>query len=147
MPEPRLAQPDDLSELLDLYQMLNPGDPDLTEHEVNEQWTKMLSDDSLHIIVVEQHRQLIASCLLSITQNLTRNARPFGVIENVITHDEYRSEGYGKRVIQHATELARDADCYKIMLMTGTTKEWKLEFYETCGFSRDEKTGFVRYLG
>jgi len=32
------------------------------------------------------------------------------------------------------------------MLMTGTEQEWKLEFYEDCGFDRDRKTGFEMCL-
>jgi len=33
-----------------------------------------------------------------------------------------------------------------VILLTGTDREWKLAFYEECGFDREDKTGFVRYL-
>lgn len=134
----------ELDEVLELYQMLNPGDPELERTEdLRVQWQKMVHDENLEIIVVEHDDKLVASCLLSITPNLSRNARPFGVIENVVTHEECRRNGFARRCLQTATEIAEEHDCYKIMLLTGSNSEWKHEFYESCGFDKDAKTSFV----
>jgi len=124
--------------------MLNPDDPRLERTEaLHEQWQGMVRDDSLEIVVVEEDSQLVSTCVLLITKNLTRNARPFGLIENMVTHQEYRGQGFGKRCLEEATEIAEKRNCYKIMLLTGSDKEWKHEFYEDCGFDKGEKTGFV----
>jgi len=140
----RTIRADELGDLLALYQMLNPNDPPLEQTErLHEQWHDMLRDESLKIIAVEDEDRLVSSCVLSITENLTRNARPFGVIENVITHEEHRKRGFGKRCLGKAIKIATERDCYKIMLLTGSDREWKHEFYENCGFDREEKTGFV----
>lgn len=140
----RSVREEELDELLDLYRMLNPDDPELARDEaLRRQWDAMLADDSLDVLVAEQGDGLVASCLLSITPNLTRTARPFGVLENVVTHEDHRGDGHGKRVVEAAIERARERDCYKVMLLTGTEREWKLAFYESCGFDRDAKTGFV----
>ena len=139
----RTISEDELDELLTLYQMLNPDDPELDRDEIRDQWQRMLRDESLEIVVVERDEQLVSSCVLSITENLTRNARPFGLIENVITRDGHRGNGFGKRCLRKATELAEARDCYKVMLLTGSDKEWKHEFYESCGFDKEAKTGFV----
>lgn len=147
MPTTRTIREDELDELLTLYRMLNPGDPPLERNEsLRDQWRSMVADDSLAVVVVEHDDRLVSTCLLSITPNLTRNARPFAVVENVVTHEEYRGKGFGKRCLRAAVELAEDRGCYKVMLLTGTDREWKLEFYEDCGFDRADKTGFVRYL-
>lgn len=139
----RLIHEHELDELLTLYQMLNPDDPDLHgDRAVQDQWQAMLRDEYLKIVVVEHDGRLVSSCLLSITPNLTRNARPFGVIENVVTHEAYRQRGFGKRCLDSAIEIAEEYDCYKIMLLTGSDKQWKHDFYERCGFSPEEKTGF-----
>ena len=140
----RTVRADELDELLGLYRMLNPDDPRLERtEELHEQWQGMVRDDSLEIVVVEDDGRLVSSCVLSITENLTRNARPFGVIENVITHEEHRKQGFGERCLEKAIEIAERRDCYKIMLLTGSNQEWKHEFYEGCGFDKGEKTGFV----
>lgn len=127
--------------------MLNPDDPELQGgREIHDQWEAILSDESVDVIVVEHDDRLVASCILAVIPNLTRNARPFGVIENVITHEEYREQGFGTRCLQAATEMAEERDCYKIMLLTGSDKAWKHEFYEKCGFDKEAKTGFVQEL-
>lgn len=142
----RPIQPDELDELLTLYRMLNPDDPKLAPADVREQWTEMLDDDSLEIVVVEHDDRLVSTCVLSITPNLTRGARPFAVIENVVTHEDYRGNGFGTRCVRRAIELAEERGCYKVMLLTGSDEEWKHDFYERCGFDREDKTGFVCYV-
>jgi len=140
----RTVRANELDELLTLYQILNPDDPRLERTEaLHEKWHDMLRDDSLEIVVVEEDSQLVSTCVLLITKNLTRNARPFGLIENMVTHQEYRGQGFGKRCLEEATEIAEKRNCYKIMLLTGSDKEWKHEFYEGCGFNKGKKTGFV----
>jgi len=143
----RTIRSDELDDLLELYQMLNPEDPVLARDEALwGQWEEMLADDSLDVVVVEHDDRLVSSCVLSVTPNLTRNARPFAVIENVVTHEEFRGEGFGKLCVEAAVDRAEARDCYKVMLLTGTEAEWKLQFYESCGFDREAKTGFVRDL-
>ena len=144
----RTIDADELDDLLALYRTLNPEDPPLDPHaaDVREQWEAMLADEWLDVVVVEHDDHLVATCLLSITPNLTRGARPFAVVENVVTHEDYRGDGFGKQVLGKATELAKARDCYKIMLLTGTEQEWKLDFYERCGFDRERKTAVEKDL-
>jgi GNAT superfamily N-acetyltransferase len=139
----RLIHEDELDELLTLYQMLNPADPKLEkDEEVRGQWREIVHDDWLKAVIVEHDGRLVSSCILSITPNLTRSARPFGFIENVVTHEDYQQNGFGTLCLQTAIEIAEENDCYKIMLMTGSDKQWKHEFYERCGFDKKAKTGF-----
>jgi GNAT superfamily N-acetyltransferase len=78
--------------------------------------------------------------------NLTRGGQPYGLIENVVAHAEHRGRGYGKKLLQAAVTAAWEADCYKVMLMTGSKKPSTLAFYASAGFEQD-KTGFqVRRL-
>ncbi|WP_343161503.1 GNAT family N-acetyltransferase [Natrialba sp. INN-245] len=101
------------------------------------------SQPTYPIVVVEHDDRLVSSCVLSITPNLTRGARPFAVIENVVTHEAYRGSGFGTQCVRNATTVAERRDCYKVMLLTGSDEQWKHEFYENCGFDREAKTGFV----
>ena len=79
---------------------------------------------------------LVSTCYLNITQNLSRNLRPYALIENVVTLAEHRQRGYGTAVLQVAMEEARSRGCYKVMLMTGSKRESTLRFYEKAACMR-----------
>jgi GNAT superfamily N-acetyltransferase len=64
------------------------------------------------------------------------------MIENVVTHADHRRGGLGRAVLQAAIDKAWSADCYKILLATGSKKEATLRFYEGAGFDRGGKTYF-----
>ncbi|MNT30730.1 putative acetyltransferase [compost metagenome] len=87
--------------------------------------------------------QLVASCVLTTIPNLTRGCRPYGLIENVVTHSAFRQRGFGKAVLQHALQQAWAQGCYKAMLMTGRKDEAVMQFYEGAGFDRHDKQAFV----
>ncbi|MDQ2798148.1 MAG: GNAT family N-acetyltransferase [Armatimonadota bacterium] len=136
--------PSDLPQLLALYRYLHPHDPELTlDEELLRHWETILRDPALHYVVARSEGSLVSTCALTVIPNLTRGARPYGVIENVVTHPDYRRRGIGTQVLQHALGLAWEANCYKAMLLTGSKQEATLSFYEHAGFVRGEKTGFV----
>lgn len=78
--------------------------------------------------------------------NLTHNQRPYALIENVITDEEYRNKGYATKVLNYARQIAVDHHCYKIMLLTGSKKESILAFYRRAGYNSEDKTGFIQWL-
>jgi GNAT superfamily N-acetyltransferase len=80
---------------------------------------------------------------LTIIPNLTRGAQPYGVIENVVTHPDFRRQGIGTRILQAALASAWERGCYKVMLMTGRKDEATLRFYQQAGFEAGVKTAFV----
>ncbi|ADL52231.1 GNAT family N-acetyltransferase [Clostridium cellulovorans] len=138
---------DELQQLLMLYKQLQPEDPDVSLSEkLEEAWTAIYNNPSYHYIVVEVEGNIVSSCNITIINNLTRNLRPYGLIENVVTDSNYRKKGYGKKVLSMAVDIAKDNNCYKVMLMTGSKKEETLRFYEEAGFERGIKTGFIKKL-
>lgn len=99
----------------------------------------------MHIFVVDVDGTIVASCVLIVLRNLTRGARPYGLIENVVTHADHRGKGYGGVLLTAALKLAWGRKCYKVMLLTGRKDERTLRFYEKVGFIGGIKTGFVAY--
>ena len=140
----RLAGPDDLTGLLGLYQDLHSADEPLPAQEVLERvWSEILSNPWLHVFLVEQDGQLFSSCVLQVVPNLTRGARPYGLIENVVTRKDKRGRGLGSQVLNAALDLAWRKRCYKVMLLTGRKDPAVSRFYEKAGFKAGVKTGFV----
>lgn len=138
----RRALPADLAGLLDLYRHLNPADPELPAECSDAAWQAMLASPGMTVFVAEADGRLLASCTLVVAPNLTRGARPYAFIENVVTHPDARRRGLGQAVLKAALAEAWAADCYKVMLMTGRKDEAIVRFYEAAGFERGSKTAF-----
>lgn len=139
----RAAQNSDLPSLLDLYQHLSPGDqsPDLPDAEAI--FDQFLAYPGSVIVLCEIGNVLVGSCVLVVIANLTRGGRPYALIENVVTHGDFRRQGIGRRVLDFATARAWQAGCYKAMLMTGSTRPEIHAFYRSAGFE-PSKTGFQK---
>ncbi len=140
----RAVRREDLEALLELYVHLNPDNAAVPDDALLlPAWERILSDPNVYCFVAETDGVLTGSCLLAVVPNLTRGARSFGVVENVVTHKEYRRQGIGTRLMRHALQAAWDAGCYKVMLLSGARREDAHRFYEELGFTRDGKIGFV----
>jgi GNAT superfamily N-acetyltransferase len=140
----RSARPDELDALLELYHYLHTEDAPLPPRpQLEALWTSIQEDPAIHYFVAEMDGRLVCTCNLTIVPNLTRAARPFGVIENVVTHADYRRRGLGTAILRHALDAAWSAGCYKVMLMTGRKDPATLRFYEQAGFKPGVKAAFV----
>ena len=140
----RSIRTNELSSLLDLYKYLHSDESPLPAEEfLNQVWESFITDPKIHCVVGDVEGRLAASCTLVIIPNLTRGARPYGLIENVVTHPEYRKKGFGSSLLRYTLQLAWEKQCYKVMLLTGRQEEETLRFYEKAGFKRGVKTGFI----
>ena len=99
-----------------------------------------------NFIVAEENGKIVSSCTVVIIENLTHDNRPFAIIENVVTHENYRQKGLATKCIEYACEYARVHNCYKIMLMSSSQKCDAHALYKKCDFNSDDKTGFVKWL-
>lgn len=140
----REIAPDDLDALLVLYRYLHPDDAPLPSRPVVEAvWREALAHPWSRYFGGYESGKLVTTCSIVIVPNLTRGCRPYGLIENVVTHPDSRNQGWGKRILSHALQFAWSRDCYKVMLLTGRKEESVLRFYESAGFDRHGKQGFV----
>lgn len=140
------AGPGDLHDLLCLYTHLHDSASSGDDVDATLLWERICADPSYHILIVRLDGQIVSSCTLVVIPNLTRGQRPYALIENVVTHGEYRGRGLASLCLRRARELARQAGCYKMMLLTGSKQESTLRFYERAGFNRNGKTAFVQWL-
>lgn len=140
----RAVERNELPALLALYRHLHPTDPVVEPSpDIDRLWEEICSNPALHYLAAGVDGALVSTCTLTVIPNLTRGARPYGVIENVVTHPEFRHQGIGSAILRHARDLAWRQGCYKVMLLTGRKDEATLRFYEKAGFFSGVKTGFV----
>lgn len=136
----------ELQELLELYLHLHESAiPEMTEH-LNKTWKNIIHDENHHIIVNIVDNKIVSSCVCVVIPNLTRNIRPYAFIENVVTQQDYRGKGYATECLNYARKIAEEADCYKMMLLTGSKKDSTLRFYERAGYNSSDKTAFIQWL-
>ncbi|MCL2494361.1 MAG: GNAT family N-acetyltransferase [Oscillospiraceae bacterium] len=145
----REAVPHDAEALHELYMRhLVPSPPE--EPQDMAAWAAMLAqfavDPGYHLLVGELEGKIVSSVTVIVIQNLPRNLRPYALIENVVTHGDFRKRGYARALMDAASAIAKESNCYKIMLLTGSKLESTLRFYEGCGFNSDDKTGFIKWL-
>lgn len=142
----REIKTNELNKLLELYTHLHElGVPENTEH-LEKTWNTICNDENHHIIVSEIEGKIVSSCVCMIIPNLTRNIRPYAFIENVVTHTDYRGKGYATACLNYAKEIAQKANCYKIMLLTGSKNDRTLNFYKKAGYNSEDKTAFIQWL-
>ena len=136
----------ELKELLELYLHLHENTiPDTTEKLISA-WNTIIQDKNHHVIVYEVNGKIVSSCVCVIIPNLTRNIRPYAVIENVVTRKDYRGRGYATQCLNFAKEIAIKENCYKMMLLTGSKDEKTLDFYGNAGYNSADKTAFIQWL-
>src|SRR6478609_5506423 len=95
----RLATAADLDGVLVLYRELRPHDPILPLEDARASFENLLRQDGVAILVCESEKTLTATCMLAVVPSLASGARPFGVIEHVVTHSGFRRRGHARLVL------------------------------------------------
>lgn len=142
----REAQEKDLLPLLNLYLHLHENRVPEDNSHLRTVWAEILRDENHHLIVCEKDGEIVSSCVCVVILNLTRNVRPYALIENVVTHPDHRKQGFASACLDYAKEIAQRENCYKIMLLTGAKDDSILNFYRKSGFNSSDKTAFVQWL-
>ncbi|CAN7694446.1 GNAT family N-acetyltransferase [Mesorhizobium sp. LjRoot246] len=137
----RIADHDDIPQLLQLYRDLDPKDKEISLAEAQNRWKRLKDYLGSDIFVGCLDDTVVTTCTLIVIPNLTRGGASYALIENVVTRENHRRQGYGKAVLLQAIETAWQAGCYKVMLLTGSKRPATLKFYHDVGFEQN-KTGF-----
>ena len=142
----REAGPDDLKEILELYLFLHEDSIPEDDKHLRDTWEQIISDPNHHLIVNVVDGKIVSSCVCVIIPNLTRGVRPYAFVENVVTHKDYRCNGYAGECLAYAKKIAIESGCYKMMLLTGSKNPKTHHFYEKAGYNSNDKTAFHQRL-
>jgi ribosomal protein S18 acetylase RimI-like enzyme len=144
----RQARIEDLDGLLSVYrdaQFVAPGADRSDSASSRPVLAAMLAQPGRHLLVGERDGEVLGTVDVVIVANLTHEAKPWAVIENVAVAERAQRIGVGRRLMERAFELAREAGCYKAMLMSGKQRAGAHAFYRELGMS-DNSEGFKIYL-
>lgn len=115
----RLAQRQDLPDLLQLYTYLGDNPIPALDAKLMRLWQTLLNDPQTAIIVAESQGHVVSTCTLTIIRNLTHDQRPYGIIENVVTDPRYRRQGLGPEGLGGSGADRLRESLYKVLLTTG----------------------------
>ena len=141
----RPASQDDLPALLGLYGELHPNDPSPSAQTALDVWRAIEAQAGRTVLVAESSGTVVGTVDCALLPNLTRGARPFMLIENVVVTAGHRRAGVGAALLRAAVALAREAGCYKIQLLSRTERRAAHAFYESRGFQAIAQ-GYRLYL-
>jgi GNAT superfamily N-acetyltransferase len=143
MPTARIAQAPDLGRLLDLFEASEVSSIAEPRDRAERIWSEILTRDGVSVFVSDAGGRIAATCMLITAPNLLRGGRSHGFLENVVTHPDFRGQGYGRAVVQAALTLAWAQDCHHVLLQSGRADPRVHRFYESCGFEPGVRIGYV----
>lgn len=127
-----------------LLKQLSPQPIEINSIDLISDIKRINSLDHMKIIGFELDDKIAGMCTIGRIEGISKNSRPFSVIENLIVKESLRSKGIGKKLLKHAIEIAKKWNCYKLILETGSKQGWKLSFYKKCGLTCGDKTAFIK---
>ncbi|MFJ9555541.1 GNAT family N-acetyltransferase [Nocardiopsis sp. NPDC101807] len=108
-------------------------------------WTRMETDPDRTVLVAEQRGQIIGTLDLLVVANLTHDAQPWAVVDNLVVDPLTRGRGIGRALMEDALDRAAQAGCYKVELLSHESRHGAHRFYAALGFDNSAE-GFRRYL-
>ena len=137
----------DLDELFALYAHYTAehNRPGLSEDRMAEIWREVERNPGVAYFALELEGRIAATCILSITQSFIRGGSGYGIIEHVVTHNEFRRRGLAKALMEYVMVYAWNKDCTEVMLLSGRDLAPAHKMYEQLGFDKHQRTGFIKF--
>ncbi|RCV49817.1 GNAT family N-acetyltransferase [Marinitenerispora sediminis] len=108
-------------------------------------WTRIETDPQRSVLVAERRGQIIGTLDLIVVANLTHDAQPWAIVDNVVVDAACRRRGVGRALVEEALNRAAEAGCYKIELLSHESRTGAHAFYRAMGFENSAE-GFRHYL-
>lgn len=135
----RKARPAELPQILNLYQDLagvyGAADaPDISKYQ--DTWQQICRDERQHLLVAEIDGEIAGTLNLTVLPNLGHGGQPWAAIDNVAVAASQRSQGIGAELVAEAGRIAKEHNCYKIVLSSNLARERAHDFYRRLGWKQ-----------
>ena len=65
--------------------------------------------------------------------------KPYGLIEDLFVHEEFRKRGFSKILMEKVIEMAKKHECHKLIATSRSGRDMLHEYYESFGFKEHGK--------
>ncbi len=147
----RKAAEADIHRIIELYGQLTLSKPAAelerspSPDDYREVFTRIREQPGHELVVVEERGEVTGTMVFLIVPNLSHNALPWALIENMVIDEKGRRGGTGRLLIDYALKRARETGCYKIQLLSSNPRKEAHAFYRSVGFKASAR-GFRLYL-
>jgi N-acetylglutamate synthase-like GNAT family acetyltransferase len=141
----RQAKEQDIPRILELYEELTEEKQDVPPETIQRVFNQIIRLPNQQFLVAEKEGLVVGTLFLQITPNLSHDARPWAVLENIVVDRRYHGHGFGRLLIESALSTCREASCYKVQLLSSNKRKGAHQFYRSLGFE-ESAVGFRIYL-
>jgi GNAT superfamily N-acetyltransferase len=141
----RQATSQDIPRILELYEELTEEKQDLSAETVQRVFDQIAALPDHEFLVAEKDDLVIGTLFVQVVPNLTHQARPWAVLENMVVDKSHHRQGIGRALIKHAAETCREKGCFKMQLLSHKKRLPAHQFYRDLGFE-ESALGFRLYL-
>ena len=138
----RKAEKNDAVQLTALMDELisEPNDLAVVATEIEE----MGQDERYYLAVACDGETIAGSIMGVLCRDICKGGRPFLIIENVITKEDYRGSGVGRCLFDEVERWGREHRCAYSALVSGCKRTGAHAFYERIGY--EKACGFRKYF-
>lgn len=140
----REAERSDKVQLYKLYKMLVPNSKKMN---IQEEQIEIIKRDPYNFFLVyEEDGEILGTLTLNICLQALHGFRPYGIVENIIVHENHRNRKIGQKLLQYVEEYCRSIDCHRIMLLSNSQRLRAHQFFEREGYESAVCKGFKKYF-
>jgi len=147
----RAATEEDIPRILELYRelVITTSEAEKGQSPSQDDYQRVFDEISAspgyELLVAEEQGEVAGSVVLLIVPNLSHEALPWAVVENLVVDQRYQGKGFGRLLMEYAIARAKEAGCYKIGLSSDKRRREAHRFYSSLGFKASAH-GFRLYF-
>ena len=120
--------------VIDLLSELTVAEKDkMSRNDFNDYVDYVWYNPFFDTLVLEHNGVIVATGSILVERKLIHNFGAVAHIEDVVVKSGYRGKDLGKKILQALVDLAKECECYKVIL---DCDEKNIGFYKKCGFER-----------
>jgi ribosomal protein S18 acetylase RimI-like enzyme len=136
----RLATERDIPRIIELYQELSLTISHIEQalspssDEYRKVFAEICADPKHELLVAESQGQVVGTIALLIVPNLSHNATPYAIAENLIVNQKHRRQGIARQLLEYCINRAKEEKCHRIELCSDKRREEAHRLYRSLGF-------------